>query len=171
VRWVAASGQTTFEPAGETKLAVVMLGTLLDITERKLAEQTLKESDQRKDEFLVTLAHELRNPLAPLHNSLQIMRKANNNSQAIEQAGNIMQRQLGRMVRLTDDLLDVSRISRGQVPLHVGRIELQAVIRSAVETSRPIIEEGGHELTVDMPSRPILVNADDGRLTRCLRTC
>ncbi len=166
LRWVAASGQTRFEQTGGTRRAVVMLGTVLDITERKLAEQALRESYRCKDEFLVTLAHELRNPLAALHTSLEIMRIAKNDSQAIEQAGSIMERQLRRMVRLTDDLLDLSRISRGQVPLHVERIELQAVVQSAVETSRPMIAEAGHELTLDMPSSPILVNADEARLAQ-----
>jgi PAS domain S-box-containing protein len=166
VRWVAASGQTSFEPAGETKPAVVMLGTILDITERKLAEQALKESDQHKDEFLVTLAHELRNPLAPIRNSLQILRMAKNDSEAIEEARSIMERQVGRMVRITDDLLDVSRISRGHVLLHVERIELQTAIRNAVETSQPAIQDGGHQLTVDMPSEPVLVNADEARLAQ-----
>ncbi len=166
LRWVAVSGQTSFEQTGGKTRAVAILGTVLDITERKLGEQMLRESDHRKDEFLAMLAHELRNPLAPMRNSLQIMQMAKNDSEATEQARSIMERQLGRMVRITEDLLDVSRISRGQVPLHVERIELQAVIRSAVETSRPIIAEAGHELTIDMPSRPLLVNADEGRLTQ-----
>ncbi len=94
------------------------------------------------------------------------MRMAKNNSEAIEQARNIIERQLGRMVGLVDDLLDLSRISWGQVPLRMERIELAAVIQSAVETSRPVIEAGGHKLTIDMPSGPILVNADEARLAQ-----
>jgi signal transduction histidine kinase len=90
---------------------------LRDITERKRNEETLKEANQRKDEFLATLAHELRNPLAPLRNGLQVLRLANEDRQAWDQTREMMDRQLGHMVRLVDDLLDLSRISRGKIEL------------------------------------------------------
>jgi PAS domain S-box-containing protein len=136
-----------------------------DITDRKLAMEALQETDRRKDEFLATLAHELRNPLAPLRNSLQVLRLSREGESA-DQAMSIMERQLRQMVRLIDDLLDLSRISRGKVELRKERIELAAVVRNAIETSRPEIEKSGHELSVRMPSEPIFVDADLTRLSQ-----
>ena len=126
---------------------------MLDLTERKRLEEELREiaaelsnADRSKDEFLATLAHELRNPLAPIRNGLQIMRLAGDDWETIEQARSMMERQLAQMVRLVDDLMDVSRISRGKIELRRERVELAAVVSSAVETSRPLIEQMGHEL-------------------------
>jgi PAS domain S-box-containing protein len=141
-----------------------LVGTNLDITERKQADDALKESDRRKDEFLATLAHELRNPLAPIRNGLQIMRLSSDNPEAVEQARIMMDRQLGQMVRLVDDLLDVNRIGRGKLELRKSRVELAAVLNNAVETSRPIIETGGQQFTVSLPSQPIFLDADMTRL-------
>ena len=101
--------------------------------------ERLRDSDRRKDEFLATLAHELRNPLAPIRNALQIIHLAGNNGPAVEQARAMMERQIGQMVRLIDDLLDVSRISRGKLELRRERVELASVIKSAVDTAQPLI--------------------------------
>ena len=111
-----------------------------DITERKRAEEALKEADRRKDEFLATLAHELRNPLAPIRNGLQVLRLAQHNARPSNRPAAMMERQLAQMVRLVDDLLDVSRITRGKIELRKERVELAAVVQQAVETSRPLIE-------------------------------
>ncbi len=126
----------------------------------------LSEADRRKDEFLATLAHELRNPLAPLRNGLQLMQLAGTDSNAIEQARGMMERQLEQMVRLVDDLMDVSRISRGKIELRRESVPLAAVLTSAIETSRPLIEQMGHKLTVSLPEQPIIVNADLTRLAQ-----
>jgi PAS domain S-box-containing protein len=152
---------------------VAVAGSTRDITERKEAEEALRDSaqqlieaDRRKDEFLATLAHELRNPLAPLRNGLQVMRLAKDNPEAVESARNMMDRQLAQMVRLVDELLDLSRISRGRVELVKERVALETVIRQAVETSRPAIDELGHELRVTLPSQSIYIEADVTRATQ-----
>ena len=144
--------------------------TLSELTNAEAAlraqSERLRDSDRRKDEFLATLAHELRNPLAPIRNALQIIRLAGNNGPAVEQAHGMMERQLGQMVRLIDDLLDVSRISRGKFELRKERIELSAAIRSAVDTAQPLIDAAGHRLTVSAPSRPVYLDADPVRLAQ-----
>src|SRR6266849_5185608 len=126
----------------------------------------LREADRRKDEFLATLAHELRNPLAPISNALQIMRLAGTSGAAAEQVRAMMERQLTQMVRLVDDLLDVSRITRGKIELRKERVELAAVVQSAMETSRPLIEAPGHEFTVTLPPEPIPLDADLTRMAQ-----
>jgi DNA-binding response OmpR family regulator len=133
---------------------------------RREAGEALREADQKKDEFLTTLAHELRNPLAPLRNGLQVMKLARSDGPAVEQARTMMERQLGQMVRLIDDLLDVSRISRGKVELRKERVALETVIQHAIETSRPLIENGGHDLNINVPPDPIYVDADLTRLAQ-----
>jgi len=125
----------------------------------------LKEADQRKDEFLATLAHELRNPLAPIRNGLEILRR----SPAEEVAGEVremMDRQLTHLVRLIDDLLDVSRVSQGKVDLRKEPITLQAALEAAIEASRPLIEAGKHTLTLDIPAAPLWLDADLTRLSQ-----
>jgi PAS domain S-box-containing protein len=126
----------------------------------------LREQDRRKDEFLALLAHELRNPLAPLRNGLQVIRLAGADATALAQARAMMERQLGHMVRLIDDLLDVSRISRNKMELRRSRVLLGDVLSSAVETARPAIEEAGHELTVSLPPEPTHLYADLTRLAQ-----
>jgi signal transduction histidine kinase/ActR/RegA family two-component response regulator len=134
---------------------------------QRVAEQ-LVETDRRKDEFLVTLAHELRNPLAPVCNALQILRLAGDNRLLAEQAQAMMDRQVRQMVRLVDDLLDVSRITRGKVELKKERVALSSVVASAVETSRPLIEAARHELTVSLPAETIELEADPTRIAQVL---
>jgi PAS domain S-box-containing protein len=137
-----------------------------DITERKRVEETLRDMGRRKDEFLAVLAHELRNPLAPLRSSLQLMRMAMTDRHAVDHALGVMERQLQQMVRLIDDLLDVSRISRGMITLRKESVSMSDVLESAVETIRPAIDAAGQELHLSLPTPPIFVDADATRLAQ-----
>lgn len=140
--------------------------TLTDITIRKQAEDALRAADQRKDEFLATLAHELRNPLAPLRNALNILERAGQDEGLQMQARKVMSRQLEQMTRLVDDLLDLSRITRDKIELRWERTELTTVLTSALETCRSVIEDRKHTLHVDLPTEPIPVRADLTRLAQ-----
>ena len=126
----------------------------------------LQEQDRRKDEFLATLAHELRNPLAPIRNGLAILKYVRDNPEELGRTREMMERQVDHMVRLIDDLLDVSRISRGKLELRRGPVELAAVLRQAVETCRPTFEGAAHEVTVTLPPEPVVLNADAFRLSQ-----
>ena len=126
----------------------------------------LRQADRRKDEFIATLAHELRNPLAPLRNGLEVMKLAHDQPQLIEQTREIMEREIQHMVRLIDDLLDVSRITAGRFELRKTRLNLCAVLKDAIETSRPVIEEAGHALETDVPGEPIYIEGDDTRVVQ-----
>lgn len=137
-----------------------------DVTSRRRDEEALREADRRKDEFLATLAHELRNPLAPVRTGLEVMKLAPANGVAAVKARDMMERQLTHMVRLIDDLLDVSRISRGKVELKREKVKLHAIIDAAIETSRPSIDAGGHVLNVELPRDSILLNGDFTRLSQ-----
>jgi signal transduction histidine kinase len=133
--------------------------------ELKAQSDALKDADRRKDEFLATLAHELRNPLAPLRHGLDILRK-NPDSPEAPDIRDMMDRQLVHLVRLVDDLLDVSRVSQGKIELRQEKIEAADVIRSAIEAIQPLIQSAGHSLAVDMPSEPIWLDADLTRLSQ-----
>jgi PAS domain S-box-containing protein len=137
-----------------------------DISERKQAELQLKEADRRKDEFLATLAHELRNPLAPIRNGLHILRMSGHSGAGAGHVHEMMERQVAHMVRLVDDLLELSRISRGQIELKRERIGLATVIKHAIETTKPFIESGEHRLDVSLPDDPVMVDGDIDRLTQ-----
>jgi PAS domain S-box-containing protein len=139
-----------------------------DITDRRRAEAELREANRRKDEFLATLAHELRNPLAPIRTGLEVIKQAPANSAAAMRARDVMERQLGHMVRLVDDLLDVSRIARGKVELRKQRVELRVAIENAIETSAPAIAASHHELEVELPDTPIWIDADLTRIAQAL---
>ncbi len=130
--------------------------------------EELRESDRRKDEFLATLAHELRNPLAPIRNSLQVMRLVGDDRKTLDDCREMIERQLKQMIRLVDDLLDLSRISRGKMQICLEQVELADVIQSALETSAALIEASGHELTINLPSEPILLQGDPTRLAQVL---
>ena len=138
----------------------------VDLTERKQVEAVLREADRRKDEFLATLSHELRNPLAPIRNALEVLRRSGDDPARREQAHAIMERQLQQLVRLTDDLLDVSRITRNRIELRRQRIDLRAVVESAVETTHPLIDVADHHLQVELPAEPLWVDADFTRLAQ-----
>lgn len=148
-------------------------GTTRDVTERKHMEQELQRraeelaaADQKKDEFIALLAHELRNPLAPVRNGLKIMELAGNDEEALTRVRAMMDRQLGHMVRLIDDLLDVSRMNRNKLHLQKSRVLLNEVVANALETARPAIEAVGHELFITLPPEPILLDADLTRLAQ-----
>ena len=138
----------------------------LQETSNELRELTgrMAEVDHRKNEFLAILAHELRNPLAPIRNALQIMRRSKGDGEAVQSSALIIDRQIAHMVRLVDDLLDVSRIETGKIELRRARVELAAVIQQAVDTSRGAIEAASHRLTVAIPSAPLYVFADSVRM-------
>jgi PAS domain S-box-containing protein len=137
-----------------------------DVVERFRFEEALKEADRRKDEFIATLAHELRNPLAPVRNAIEVLRANGPDDPELAWARGVIVRQVGQMAHLLDDLLDLSRISRDKLELRTGRIALAEVVESAVETSRPLIEAGGLGLEVDLPSAPIHLDADATRLAQ-----
>jgi PAS domain S-box-containing protein len=143
-------------------------GTSRDVTDRKRAEEELALAHRRKDEFLATLAHELRNPLAPIRNSLQVLRLAGKDERATEHMHRVIERQVDHMVRLVEDLMDVSRITRGQIELRRDLVDLEAVVRSAVETSKPLIERAGHQLSVSLPDEALIVDGDLIRLAQVL---
>jgi PAS domain S-box-containing protein len=139
-----------------------------DITDRKRAERALREADRRKDEFLAMLAHELRNQLAPIRNSLHILNLTSRNDPAIVRVGEMMERQVNHMVRLVDDLMEVSRITRGKIELKREPVEVAGIVRSAVETSRPLIEAAGHQLDVEIPAEALVLEGDSVRLTQVI---
>jgi signal transduction histidine kinase/CheY-like chemotaxis protein len=130
--------------------------------------QALQDADRRKDEFLATLAHELRNPLAPIRSSLQILKMPRVDAPTADRSREMMERQVHHLVRLVDDLLDVSRVMRGKVELRKERVELAAVVARAVETAQPLIEAQAHELTVDLPRESLPLEADLVRLAQVL---
>ncbi|HEY7789706.1 MAG TPA: ATP-binding protein [Vicinamibacterales bacterium] len=144
------------------------INVMVDVTDRKQLIAQLQAQDGRKDEFLATLAHELRNPLAPVANCLQLMRRAGGNPSILDHARTIMERQLAQMVRLVDDLLDLSRITRNRLELRKERVPLSKIVDSAIETSRPIIDQAAHALDVALPPAPVLVDADPIRLAQAI---
>ncbi|MGX9217001.1 PAS domain-containing protein [Massilia varians] len=156
---------------GEGSRRVALLFS--DITARKQSEETLRklasdleEADRRKTEFLATLAHELRNPLAPIRSGLSVMRLKGDNAASVARVREMMERQVSHMVHLIDDLLDIARISGGKLELKKERADLRGVLASAVETSLPLIETGRHELSVDVPAHAVPVEADVTRIAQ-----
>jgi len=141
-------------------------GTTRDVTERKLMEGSLVEADRRKDEFLATLAHELRNPLAPIRNAVQLLKIGSPSEDTLRLAREIIDRQVGHMVRLVDDLLDVSRITIGQVNLRNERVDLRRVLDDALEAAAPAIEAGEHRLVIDLPDVTPQLEGDATRLSQ-----
>ena len=145
---------------------VYWFGTNTDVSELKRMEDALRDADRRKDEFLATLAHELRNPLAPISNSLQILKTPRLDAATALQTRDLMERQIHHLVRLVDDLLDVSRVMRGKIELRKEPLELATVVARAVETAQPLIELKGHQLEIAVPDESLLVDADPVRLAQ-----
>ncbi len=163
IRWVTARGQVEHDACGRP---VRMPGVLVDITERKLLEEALRDADRRKDEFLATLAHELRNPLAPIRTSLELLKMPRIDAATLQRTRAMMDRQVHQLVRLVDDLLDVSRVMGGKIELRRERVELAAVIARAVETVQPLIEVQGHQLELTIPNESLVIYADPVRLAQ-----
>jgi signal transduction histidine kinase len=151
--------------AANTELAARNMELRTEIGERTLAEARLREADRRKDEFLATLAHELRNPLAPLLNALNVRRLSSPDA-ADDPLQGLMERQLALLVRLIDDLLDVARITRGKLVLRRQATTLDEVLQAAIEVARPPILQGGHELRLQLPPRPVPLFVDRMRLAQ-----
>jgi PAS domain S-box-containing protein len=145
-----------------------VLTVIRDVTERNRMLQALQEADHLKDEFLATLAHELRNPLAPVLNAVQLLHVKGPATPELRWVRDVIQRQVHHLTRLIDDLMDVSRINRGKIELKRERIELAQAVQGAIETSRPLIEECRHELIVSLPARPIILDADLTRMTQVI---
>lgn len=145
-----------------------MAGTTRDVTDRKATEEAILEADRKKDSFIALLAHELRNPLAPIRNGLQVLRLAEGDEQAMVRAREMMDRQLSHMVRLIDDLLDISRITTNKMELRKRTVTLAEVVHSGIEGAGHLIANAGHELQVDIPAEEVVLNADLTRLAQVL---
>jgi PAS domain S-box-containing protein len=172
-RWMRRKDGSRFWASGVTTALRNASGELIgyskvmrDLTDQKHADEALKQADRRKDEFLATLAHELRNPLAPLRNSLHILQLTACEDPSVERLCETMERQVHHLVRLVDDLMEVSRITRGKIELRKENIELAAVARNAIETSRPLIDSAGIQLAISLPQEPIELHGDPVRLAQ-----
>jgi PAS domain S-box-containing protein len=168
--------ESVVKPLAHAKGAVHgAVGVHRDITERRRAEDMLRhlngqlsDADRRKDEFLATLAHELRNPLAPMRNVLELLRQKTFDDPQLNWAQEVLQRQLQHLTHLVDDLLEVSRITQGKFDLRRQRIELGSALHAAVESARPLVQAASHELVVTLPKGPVLLDADPTRLTQII---
>ncbi|MCD6041459.1 MAG: histidine kinase [Burkholderiales bacterium] len=171
-RWIESWGRPRFSPSGEF---LGFVGTSADITERKRAERkvreseaALREADRKKDEFLAVLAHELRNPLAPIRNAVHIMRAPGMGQAELAEARDIIERQVKQLVRLVDDLLDISRITVGRMALQQAVLDLRAVADDALLMSGPLLDEAEHDVTVHLPPQPVWVRGDGVRLAQVI---
>ncbi|MEO7641775.1 MAG: ATP-binding protein, partial [Ramlibacter sp.] len=164
-RWVLGRALPVRNEAGAI---VRWMGTCTDIHEQKTAQEELVAGSRRKDEFLAMLAHELRNPLAPINTAAHLLKAAPSNPVNVERSADIISRQVRHMTELVDDLLDVSRVTRGLVELERAPVELKAVLGNAIEQVRPLIEARGHQLTTRMPSGDVYVLGDRTRLVQVM---
>ncbi|MDQ3330179.1 MAG: PAS domain S-box protein, partial [Planctomycetota bacterium] len=163
VMWVADKGEVRRNALVEPTHVV---GVFMDITGRRQAEEDLREADRRKDRFLATLAHELRNPLAPVSNALQAWPFVKDDPIELDRLRNTMARQVGQMTRLIDDLMDVSRITRGKIVLDKNPVDLKATLDAAVEGVAPIIQARKHRLTISIPDPSPRIDGDQARLVQ-----
>ena len=170
--WASSSVSAVRRPVGQMEGIVAIV---IDISKDRLAEENLRklasdlsESDQRKSEFLATLAHELRNPLAPISTGLAVLKLGGDSAAAVTKIRGMMERQVAQMVRLIDDLLDVARISGGKIDLQKSVVDFRTVLAAAIETSLPFIEREGHKLVVRQPDEPLLLDADPTRIAQVL---
>jgi signal transduction histidine kinase len=176
IKWIRALGGVTYADTGPP---IRFDGVTVDVTAQKLEEERLarvalenaqlneqlREHDRRKDEFLATLAHELRNPLAPIRTGLYLLGQSPAPAQAARTRA-MMERQLAHLVRLVDDLLDLSRVTLGKIELRRERLDLRTVIDSSLETTRSLLDAAGHELSVQLPERPLLLDLDPARMSQ-----
>jgi PAS domain S-box-containing protein len=165
LRWIANRSHVGSDVDGKPARVT---GVAVDITERKRAEQLLHDADRRKDEFLATLAHELRNPLAPIRNAAALLELEGGTSGPGRVAREVIKRQVAHMVRLVDDLLDVSRITRNRLTLRPEPVVVATAIEQAIEAVRPVIEVAQQDLVVQLPEQPLRVMADPVRLVQVL---
>jgi PAS domain S-box-containing protein len=164
-RWVLGRALPVRDEAGRI---VRWMGTCTDIHDQKLAENELRLANQRKDEFLAMLAHELRNPLAPISTAAQVLRLRAGDAEYVKRASEIIGRQVRHMTDLVDDLLDVSRVTRGQVQMESEPVDLKTVVNNAVEQARPLVEARHHELFIHLGATPAWVRGDRTRLTQAV---
>src|SRR5688572_17030936 len=136
------------------------------LAERSRALETLREADRRKDEFLATLGHELRNPLSPLLTSLHLLKQGSRSEQVVSTTVEVMERQVHFLVRLVDDLLEMSRITRGVIDVTMQPLDLGRIVSAAIESSRPFVESGRHRLLFNGDAEPLVVEGDSVRLTQ-----
>jgi PAS domain S-box-containing protein len=170
LRWIEFTGKPVHKEDGQS---IDVIGTVQDISERKQDEEALRRlaaelstADRRKNEFLAVLAHELRNPLAPISNGLQILRLSVDQPKVVEATRAMLERQHAQLVRLVDDLLDVARINQQKLQLRRQRVDLRGVLDQAAETTRPLIDSRAHDFAVHLPSEPLDVDADVTRLVQ-----
>ena len=165
-REVASANRNLLAEVAERRRTEAQLHELNETLERRVAERTesLLDADRRKNEFLATLAHELRNPLAPVRTAVAVLRAKGPALPELQWARDVIDRQTQAMVRLIDDLMDVSRINQGRLELRREHTDLEQILMGAIETSRPLIDEMGHTLTVTLPPHPVVVHADLIRL-------
>jgi len=162
-RWLRARGRVERDGKGNAR---VIRGALTDITEAVRLEQALRDADRRKDHFLAVLAHELRNPLASIRNVVELMRSKTEDASVVAWGRDVIERQVGQLVRLVDDLLDVSRITEGRLRLRSEPVDLGVIAASALETSRPLIDRRRHAVNVRLGERPVWVLGDPVRLAQ-----
>lgn len=165
--WVRKSASLLLDKAGRLE---AILALVTDITDRRRMERELLETGRQKDEFLATLAHELRNPLAPIRNAVYILQKPDGDDPAARDRARsllaMVEKQVDHLVRLVDDLLEVSRVTNGKIELKKEQCDLNVILRHAVDTSQPFIQSGGHSLMVEIPSSPLTLDADPVRLAQ-----
>ena len=164
----AASGQADFPSQTDRLLLSVGANQAAVVLQHKRAEESLRETDRRKDEFLALLGHELRNPLAPIRNAVQILSLGGSDPAMVARAGEMIDRQVAHMTRLVDDLLDASRIVQGKIQLKRERLDLTALVRTTAEDHRAELVAAGLALAVELPSTSVCVNGDNARLTQVL---
>ena len=162
VRYIQNDVEPLYDASGHVSGCV---SVCVDLTEQKRAERVLRETDRRKDEFLASLSHELRSPLAPIRDALDVLRRSGD-PLASGRAYAVMERQLYHLTRLTDDLLDVSRITHNKIELRRQRTDLRLVVQSAIETTKPLIDVAGHLLRVEVPRDPIWMEVDFTRMAQ-----
>jgi PAS domain S-box-containing protein len=163
-RWVQGRALVLYGPGEPTRV----IGALVDITERKRTNDRLREADRRKDEFLATLAHELRNPLAPIRTAAHVLASPKLSAEQLTSTRRVIQRQVAHMAYLLDDLLDVARITRGKLEIRRTRIGLAQVVEAAIEAARPLLDAKRHVLAVDLPPGNPTVHADPQRLAQVI---
>ena len=161
-RWIASKGKVFYARDGEP---LRMLGVSLDVTERKQTEEEFRNADRKKDEFLAMLAHELRNPLGPLRSALQLVKHPKVDAATVSGMWDVMDRQVGNLTRLVDDLLDVARVTRGRIEMRKAVVDLAAIVRQTVHTMELIVAARAQELTLSVvPEGPLYVEADPTRM-------